>query len=770
MLFLLTAVLLPILIVQRYWIMKEIEQLALSFATVYFLPPPPVPATLDAPIASPPAPLATVGAVDDAFAVDFALGLCGIVAVVAVYVLAWRVARFGLRRLLSCGASAVAVAVRNSLCVADRMISCMYGLVLLVLCGVYVCCLLVVLPAVYLGGLGVICFGALATHLLAKRCFVSGLGTHLIQGPITSISTGLGTRPLQGPILTSTVTGLGSRPIQGPTNENSVLGVSLSCVRRPVVAGRLGPLARKPKPFGWVSRRSVAVLGPGVRPFGPTLEDALLAGPLAYHAALTDALDRAPVAVVVPEDVPVAEPVCYAGSSQADGWCAVPPIPAATVILDCAARPRPPTVLRPGKHFGGRHQAIPVPRDLCLRSLRQRRQRQASRAAFTRAFGRRPSRSTNAPASWFCPLPGPLAVAICWPEAMQVDEVTVVPVTVPLCLPDTMQADDAVPLPIVLPVNSSPGALVSGSSSPRHPALLSFGGTLPQCAPAAVLAPAPAPAPASLPLPVIANDCADDAGSDDGYNSDSTRASGIVPRHASAEVLAHRQPPSFTSAYNIHHHNKAQQLTFVLVSLSHNHSTASRQRGPAVDFCPAPRVGVGQQHHHSRTPTRPSGRLLSCSPCWRWPATATTTISARQYGPAVDVRPAPRIGVGQQQPPPPSPHANTAQRLTFAPRIGVGQQQPPPPPPRTPTRPSGRLLLPLLALASHSHTTTTTTTTTAIPARQHGPAVDFCPAPRVGDGQPQPHHYHQHHCMHARQHGPAVDFCPAPRVGALASH
>ncbi|ORX45903.1 hypothetical protein DM01DRAFT_1339860 [Hesseltinella vesiculosa] len=67
----------------------------------------------------------------------------------------------------------------------------MYGLVLLVLCGCYVCCLLVVLPAVYLGCLGVICFGALASHLLAKRCFVSGLETHLLQGFTTSFSTGL---------------------------------------------------------------------------------------------------------------------------------------------------------------------------------------------------------------------------------------------------------------------------------------------------------------------------------------------------------------------------------------------------------------------------------------------------------------------------------------------------------------------------------------------------------------------------------------------------
>ncbi|ORX45896.1 hypothetical protein DM01DRAFT_327536 [Hesseltinella vesiculosa] len=78
---------------------------------------------------------------------------------------------------------------------------------------------------------------------------------YLIPSPMESHETNVeGTRPLQSLIITSdNAAGLGTRPIQGPTIENSVLGTLPPCGLRPVVAGRLGPLARKPKPFGLVN-------------------------------------------------------------------------------------------------------------------------------------------------------------------------------------------------------------------------------------------------------------------------------------------------------------------------------------------------------------------------------------------------------------------------------------------------------------------------------------------------------------------------------------
>ncbi|ORX56332.1 hypothetical protein DM01DRAFT_1334805 [Hesseltinella vesiculosa] len=80
MIFLFAAALLfPALLVWLYFV--DLEDL-LSRAATPRITPLPVPALLDAPVASTPSPLVTVGEVTGNFAADFALGLCAIIAVV----------------------------------------------------------------------------------------------------------------------------------------------------------------------------------------------------------------------------------------------------------------------------------------------------------------------------------------------------------------------------------------------------------------------------------------------------------------------------------------------------------------------------------------------------------------------------------------------------------------------------------------------------------------------------------------------------------------
>ncbi|ORX47213.1 hypothetical protein DM01DRAFT_1377321 [Hesseltinella vesiculosa] len=108
MLFLFAAIIVPVLIISKYW-HTTIELLRLAhYAFTPTITPPPALALIDATTTSLPSPLAIVGKVSDSFASDFALALCGMAAFMAFYVFGWGALRFDLCGKIKDGAVLVA--------------------------------------------------------------------------------------------------------------------------------------------------------------------------------------------------------------------------------------------------------------------------------------------------------------------------------------------------------------------------------------------------------------------------------------------------------------------------------------------------------------------------------------------------------------------------------------------------------------------------------------------------------------------------------------